>query len=114
MNYIIDFLSLAGSIGLFLFGMKLMGESLQKIAGNKLRFILNYIASSRIKAVFSGLIITALIQASAVVSVITVSFVNAGMLSLPESVGIIMGANIGTTIKAWLVHLLDSTQKWAL
>jgi len=106
MKYIIDFLSLAGSIGLFLFGMKLMSENLQKITGNKLRWILNYIASSRIKAVFSGLVITALVQASAVVSVITVSFVNAGMLSLSESIGIIMGANIGTAIKAWLIALV--------
>ena len=106
MKYIIDFLSLVGTIGLFLFGMKLMSESLQKITGNKLRSILNYIASSRIKAVFSGLVITALVQASAVVSVITVSLVNAGMLSLTESIGIIMGANIGTTIKAWLISLV--------
>ena len=106
MNYIIDFLSLAGSIGLFLFGMKLMSENLQKIAGNKLRRILNYIASSRIKAVLSGFVITALVQASAVVSVITVSFVNAGMLSLTESIGIMLGANIGTTIKAWLIAII--------
>ena len=106
MNYIIDFLSLAGSIGLFLFGMKLMSENLQKITGNKLRLILNYIASSRIKAVLSGFVITALVQASAVVSVITVSFVNAGILSLSESIGIIMGANIGTAIKAWLIALV--------
>ena len=106
MNYIIDFLSLAGSIGLFLFGMKLMSENLQKIAGNKLRLILNYIASSRLKAILSGFVITALVQASAVVSVITVSFVNAGMLSLSESIGIMLGANIGTTIKAWLIAIV--------
>jgi phosphate:Na+ symporter len=103
MIYIIDFLSVVGAIGLFLYGMKLMSESLQKITGNKLRKILNFIASSRIKAVFSGLVITALVQASAVVSVMTVSFVNAGMLSLSESIGIILGANIGTTIKAWII-----------
>lgn len=106
MKYIIDFLSLAGAIGLFLFGMKMMSESLQKIAGNKLRDILSYIASSRTKAVFSGLLITALVQASAVVTVMTVSFVNAGMLSLTESIGVIMGATIGTTIKLWLISLL--------
>jgi len=106
MKYIIDFLSLAGAVGLFLFGMKLMSESLQKIAGNKLRAILNYIASSRAKAVFSGLLITALVQASAVVTVMAVGFVNAGMLSLTESIGIIMGATIGTTIKLWLISAL--------
>jgi len=103
MIYIVDFLSVVGTIGLFLFGMKLMSESLQKITGNKIRVILNYIASSRIKAVFSGLFITALVQASSVVTVMTVGFVNAGMLSLTESIGVIMGANIGTTIKAWLI-----------
>ncbi len=103
MIYLIDFLSLVGAIGLFLFGMKLMSESLQKIAGNKLRAILSYIASSKIKAVFSGLIITALVQASTVVTVMAVSFVHAGIISLTESVGIIMGATIGTTIKAWLI-----------
>lgn len=106
MIYVIDFLSVVGAIGLFLFGMKLMSESLQKITGNKLRSVLNYIASSRIKAVFSGLFITALVQASAVVTVATVSFVNAGVLSLTESIGIVMGANIGTTIKIWLLSFL--------
>jgi len=106
MRYIIDFLSLAGAVGLFLFGMKMMSESLQKIAGNKLRSILNYIASSRAKAIFSGLLITALVQASAVVTVMAVGFVNAGMLSLTESIGIIMGATIGTTIKLWLISAL--------
>lgn len=103
MSYILDFLSLVGAIGLFLFGMKLMSESLQKIAGNKMRRIINYIASSRVKSVMSGVVLTAVIQASAVVTVMTVGFVNAGMMSLPESIGVIMGANIGTTIKAWLI-----------
>lgn len=103
MSYLFEFLSLVGAIGLFLFGMKLMSESLQKIAGNRMRNIISFIASSRIKAVFSGIALTAVIQASAVVTVMTVGFVNAGMMSLPESIGIIIGANIGTTIKAWLV-----------
>ncbi|MFH0866711.1 MAG: Na/Pi cotransporter family protein [Bacteroidota bacterium] len=103
MSYILDFLSLLGAIGLFLFGMKLMSESLQKIAGNKMRSIINIIASSRVKSVMSGVVLTAVIQASAVVTVMTVGFVNAGMMSLPESIGVIMGANIGTTIKAWLI-----------
>lgn len=103
MSYVLDFLSLVGAVGLFLFGMKLMSESLQKIAGDKMRNIINFIASSRAKAVFSGILLTAIIQASAVVTVMTVGFVNAGMMSLPESIGIIIGANIGTTIKAWLI-----------
>jgi len=80
-----------------------MSESLQKITGNKLRAILSYIASSKTKAIFSGLLITALAQASAVVTVMAVSFVHAGVISVTESVGIVMGATIGTTIKAWLI-----------
>ncbi|MFA4852388.1 MAG: Na/Pi cotransporter family protein, partial [Bacteroidales bacterium] len=106
-----DFLFLIGAIGLFLFGMKLMSESMQKIAGTKLRAILNYIASSKTKAVFSGLLITSLVQASGVVSVMTVSFVNEGMLSLVESIGVIMGANIGTTIKIWLISAVGMNTK---
>jgi phosphate:Na+ symporter len=114
MIYLLDFLSLIGAISLFLFGMKLMSESLQKIAGAKLRSILNYIASSKTKAIFSGLLITALVQASSVVSVMTVSFVNAGMLSLVESIGIIMGANIGTTIKIWLISAVGLNTKMGI
>lgn len=111
MIYLLDFLFLIGAIGLFLFGMKLMSESMQKIAGTKLRAILNYIASSKTKAVFSGLLITSLVQASGVVSVMTVSFVNEGMLSLVESIGVIMGANIGTTIKIWLISAVGMNTK---
>jgi phosphate:Na+ symporter len=103
MSYILDFLSLVGAVGLFLFGMKLMSENLQKIAGDKMRKIISFITSSRIKSVFSGTLLTTIIQASAVVTVMIVGFVNAGMMTLPESIGIIMGANIGTTIKAWLI-----------
>ena len=84
---------------------------MQKIAGTKLRAILNYIASSKTKAVFSGLLITSLVQASGVVSVMTVSFVNEGMLSLVESIGVIMGANIGTTIKIWLISAVGMNTK---
>ena len=114
MNYIINILSLAGCIGLFLYGMKLMSESLQRISGNKLRSFTKYIASSRIKAVFSGLFITALLQASAVVSVITLSFVNVGMLSLSESIGILLGTNIGTTIKIWLLSFIGFNSEMGL
>ncbi|NTW33142.1 MAG: Na/Pi cotransporter family protein [Bacteroidetes bacterium] len=103
MEYIFDFLSLLGAIGLFLYGMKLMSEGLQKITGNKLRAVLNLMASSRFKAISGGFLIAAIVQASSVVSVITVSFVNSGMLSLSESIGVIMGANIGATLKIWLI-----------
>jgi len=102
----IDFLELIGSLGIFLFGMKMMSESLQKVAGSKLRNILAAMTSSRIKGVFTGILITAIIQSSSATTVMVVSFVNAGLLSLLESIGVVMGANIGTTITAWIISIL--------
>jgi len=107
MNYgFIDFLTLVGSLGFFLYGMKLMSEALQKVAGDKMRTILAKMTSNPVKGVFTGLFITAVIQSSSATTVMMVSFVNAGLLSLTESIGVIMGANIGTTITAWLISLL--------
>ncbi len=107
MNYgIADILTLIGSLGLFLYGMKLMSEALQKVAGEKMRSILAAMTSNRVKGVFTGILITALIQSSSATTVMVVSFVNAGLLSLVESVGVIMGANVGTTITAWLISIL--------
>ncbi|MFC2138208.1 Na/Pi cotransporter family protein [Bacteroidota bacterium] len=107
MNYsIIEFLTLIGSLGFFLFGMKLMSEALQKVAGDKMRNILSAMTSNRIKGVFTGFLITAIIQSSSATTVMVVSFVNAGLLSLIQSIGVIMGANIGTTVTAWLITLL--------
>lgn len=103
---IIDLLELIGSLGIFLFGLKMMSESLQKVAGSKLRNILASMTSSRIKGVLTGILITAIIQSSSATTVMIVSFVNAGLLSLLESIGVIMGANIGTTITAWIISLL--------
>ncbi len=99
---LIGLLSLIGSIGLFLYGMKLMSDSLQKVAGFRMRAIIASVASNRFKAIMSGLAITGIIQSSSAVSVMIVSFVNAGLLSLTEAVGMLMGANIGTTLKAWI------------
>lgn len=101
-----DFLKLLGSLGLFLYGMKLMSEALQKVAGDKMRSILSAMTSNRVKGVFTGILITALIQSSSATTVMVVSFVNAGLLSLIESIGVIMGANIGTTVTAWLISIL--------
>jgi len=101
-----DILRLIGSLGLFLYGMKLMSEALQKVAGDKMRTILAAMTSNRVKGVFTGVLITALIQSSSATTVMVVSFVNAGLLSLVESVGVIMGANVGTTVTAWLISLL--------
>ena len=107
MNYgFLDFLKLLGALGLFIFGMKLMSESLQKVAGSKLRSILSAMTSNRFMGVFTGFIITGIIQSSSATTVMVVSFVNAGLLSLAESIGVIMGANIGTTVTAWMISIL--------
>ncbi|OFX85899.1 MAG: Na/Pi cotransporter [Bacteroidetes bacterium GWF2_33_16] len=103
---IVDFLTLVGSLGFFLYGMKIMSESLQKVAGDKMRSILAKMTSNPVKGVLTGLLITAIIQSSSATTVMVVSFVNAGLLSLIESIGVIMGANIGTTVTAWLISLL--------
>ncbi|NOR86084.1 MAG: Na/Pi cotransporter family protein [Bacteroidales bacterium] len=99
-------LTLVGALGLFLFGMKLMSESLQKVAGSKMRQILGAMTNNRIKGVFTGLLVTTTIQSSSATTVMIVSFVNAGLISLVASVGIIMGANIGTTVTAWIIAIL--------
>lgn len=104
MDYgLIDFLKLVGSLGLFLYGMKIMSEGLQKLAGNKLRNILSAMTKNRIMGVLTGVMITTLIQSSSATTVMVVSFVNAGLLSLVQSIGVIMGANIGTTVTAWII-----------
>lgn len=107
MDYgIFDFLKLIGSLGVFLYGMKLMSEALQKVAGAKMRQILAAMTSNRVKGVITGLLITTIIQSSSATTVMVVSFVNAGLLSLIESIGVIMGANVGTTVTAWLISIL--------
>ena len=107
MNYtILDFLQLIGSLGVFLFGMKMMSEALQKVAGNKMRTILAAMTSNRVKGVITGLLITTIIQSSSATTVMVVSFVNAGLLDLVGSIGVIMGANVGTTFTAWLISIL--------
>lgn len=104
MNYsFYDFMMLVGSLGLFLYGMKIMSEGLQKAAGNKLRSILTAMTKNRFTGVLTGVFITALIQSSSATTVMVVSFVNAGLLNLLQSVTVIMGANIGTTVTAWII-----------
>ncbi|MFK7755965.1 MAG: Na/Pi cotransporter family protein [Flavobacteriales bacterium] len=103
---LVSFLILIGSLSLFIYGMKIMSEGLQRAAGSKLRQMLRSITSNRWKGVLSGFGITAIVQSSSVTTVMTVSFVNAGLLTLRQSAGVMMGANIGTTITAWLVLLL--------
>lgn len=102
---IFDTLQLLGSLGFFIYGMKIMSEGIQKAAGNKLRNILGSMTRNRFFGVMTGFLITALVQSSSATTVMTVSFVNAGLLSLVESAGVMMGANIGTTITAWLISI---------
>ena len=100
---LLESLNLLGALGFFIFGMKIMSEGIQKAAGNKLRQILSSMTRNRVLGVFTGFLITLLIQSSSATTVMVVSFANAGLLSLVESIGVIMGANIGTTVTAWLI-----------
>ena len=102
----IQVLTLLGALGMFLYGMNLMSAGLQKAAGSKMRNFLTAMTSNPFKGVLSGLGITTVIQSSSATTVMTVGFVNAGLLTLSQAVGVIMGANIGTTVTAWLVSLL--------
>ena len=103
---IIQLLKILGALGLFIFGMKIMSEGIQSVAGDKMRSVLAAMTSNRFLGILSGFFITALIQSSSATTVMVVSFVNAGLLSLTQSIGVIMGANIGTTITGWLVSIL--------
>lgn len=98
-----EFLELLGALGFFIFGMKVMSESIQKVAGDKLRSVMSMITSNRISGVFTGFLTTAVIQSSSATTVMVVSFVNAGLLKLREAIGVIMGANIGTTVTGILI-----------
>ena len=102
----LQLLTLLGALGMFLYGMNLMSAGLQKAAGSKMRGLLTAMTSNPFKGVLTGLGITSVIQSSSATTVMTVGFVNAGLLTLSQAVGVIMGANIGTTITAWLVSLL--------
>ena len=103
MELIINIFSLVGSLALFLYGMKTMSEGLEKFAGDRLRNILAAMTKNRIAGVLTGILITALIQSSSATTVMVVSFVNAGLMTLAQSIGVIMGANIGTTVTAWII-----------
>ena len=101
-----DLAKLLGSLALFLYGMKIMSEALQKFAGDRLRSILTAMTTNRVTGVLTGMLITMLIQSSSATTVMVVSFVNAGLLTLAQSIGVIMGANIGTTVTAWIISIL--------
>jgi phosphate:Na+ symporter len=103
---IFELLNLIGALGFFIFGMKVMSDGIQKAGGAKMRQILGGMTSNRYFGVMTGFLITAIVQSSSATTVMTVSFVNAGLLTLVESAGVMMGANIGTTITAWIISIL--------
>lgn len=106
MDVVLKVLGLVGALGLFLYGMKVMSDALQKLAGDRMRAILSKMTANRFSGVLTGMGITTLIQSSSATTVMVVSFVNAGLLSLFGAIAVIMGANIGTTVTAWIVSLL--------
>ncbi|HNP17898.1 MAG TPA: Na/Pi cotransporter family protein [Fulvivirga sp.] len=103
---IFDLVRIIGALGFFIFGMKVMSESLQLVAGSGMRKVLGTMTTNRYTGVLTGFLITAILQSSSATTVMTVSFVNAGLVSLVESAGVMMGANIGTTVTGWLVSLI--------
>ena len=99
---LLEFLMLAGSLGLFIYGMKLMSEGLQKVAGGRMRNVLETMTGNRLRGVLTGFTTTTIVQYSSVTTVMVVSFVNAGLLTLRQAIPVVMGANIGTTVKLLL------------
>ena len=104
---ITDMIQLAGGVALFLYGMTIMGAGLEKVAGGKMQSILQKLTSSTIRGILLGTFITGIIQSSAGTIVIVIGLVNSGIMALPQAVGVIMGANIGTTVTGQLIRLAD-------
>ena len=102
---IFNVFTLFGGLAMFLFGMDIMGKALEKQAGNKLQSILAKMTDNPIKGFFLGLAVTAIIQSSSATTVMTVGFVNSGLMQLHQAVGIIMGSNVGTTVTSWILSL---------
>ena len=100
-----DVISLLGGVAMFLFGMALMGEALKRVAGNKLELILWRLSNTPIKGVLLGTGVTAVVQSSSATTVMVVGFVNSGMMTVRQAVGVIMGANIGTSVTGWVLCL---------
>ncbi|MDR2482150.1 MAG: Na/Pi cotransporter family protein [Treponema sp.] len=109
MEIIEVFFRIAGSLGLFLYGMKVMSDGIQQAAGDRMQRVLGFMTGNRFTAVLTGFAVTAVIQSSSAATVMVVSFVNAGLLTLTQAIGVIMGANIGTTVTAWIVSVVGFT-----
>ena len=104
-NYLVFIFKIAGSLALLIYGMKIMSEALQKMAGPQLRHVLAAMTTNRFTGMLTGTLITSAVQSSTAPTVLTVSFVNAGLLTLAQAISVIMGANIGTTLTAWIMSL---------
>lgn len=113
MAIIANVLHIAGSLGLLVYGMRLLSDGVQRAAGERLQGILNHLTTNRFAAIGTGFVVTALVQSSSATTVMVVSFVNAALLTLPQAIGAIMGANIGTTVTGWIVALLGFSIKIA-
>lgn len=100
------FLTILGSLGMFLFGMKVMSEALQKLSGERLRRFMHAMTGNRFSGLFTGFGVTCLVQSSSASTVMIVSFVNAGLISLAGAIGMILGANLGTTTTFWIISIL--------
>jgi phosphate:Na+ symporter len=106
MSFFIQMVELLGGLGLFLYGMRIMSDGIQRRSGPKLRKILNVLTTNRFAGIFTGFSVTALLQSSSATTVLLVSIVNAGLMGLEQSIGVVMGANIGTTFTAWIVSIV--------
>ena len=102
---IFDVLTMIGGLSLFLFGMNIMGEALERAAGNSLRSLLGKLTTNRMLGFLTGMAVTAVIQSSSATTVMVVGFVNSGLLSLGQAINVIMGANVGTTVTSWILSL---------
>ena len=102
---IFDVLALIGGLSLFLFGMNIMGDALERRAGNGLKALLGKLTQSKTKGFFTGLGVTAVVQSSSATTVMVVGFVNSGIMTLKQAINVIMGANVGTTVTAWILSL---------
>ena len=104
-NYVMIMMKLLGALGLLIYGMKMMSDALQKMAGPQLRHILGRMTTNRLMGMLTGTFVTCAVQSSSATTVMTVSFVSAGLLTLSQAISVIMGANIGTTLTAWIMSL---------
>ena len=104
-NYMMIALRVLGALGLLIYGMRMMSEALQKMAGSQLRHVLAKMTTNRLTGILTGTFVTCAVQSSSATTVMTVSFVSAGLLTLAQAISVIMGANIGTTLTAWIMSL---------